>query len=55
MVVGLVLGFFVWGIYVIGLLEILEMWVRNKKKKLICVYMDGCFDMMYYGYCNVFC
>ncbi|XP_057548322.1 ethanolamine-phosphate cytidylyltransferase [Amaranthus tricolor] len=51
-VAGVALGLSIWGIHAVGLSETLELWVRNKKKKPIRVYMDGCFDMMHYGHCN---
>lgn len=51
-ITGVALGLSIWGIHAVGLSETLELWVRNKKKKPIRVYMDGCFDMMHYGHCN---
>ncbi|KAK9726423.1 hypothetical protein RND81_05G213900 [Saponaria officinalis] len=51
-VTGVGLGLSIWGIHASGLSETLEMWMRKKNKKIVRVYMDGCFDMMHYGHCN---
>lgn len=47
--VSWLIGGLVIGVSLLGLNFALP---KNRKKRPIRVYMDGCFDMMHYGHCN---